>query len=157
MRGLTIAILVLLAGPAAGAPPTPPTLQAEIARAGAAATVAQLTAGSGVAWHSVIAHISTGASAWLALVPALQPGTDAASGEDLTGALATALQTNPTGVLALAGPTFPLAQICADPQIEPTDAQLASWTKKTEIALSKVVDPSLAQAVAACRKALTSS
>ncbi len=90
------------------------------------------------------------------LVPALQPGTDAATGEDLTAALANALQTNPTGVLALAGPTIPLAQICADPQIEPTDAQLDSWTKKTQTALMKVRDPALAQAVAECQKALTS-
>jgi hypothetical protein len=131
-------------------------VSADIAKLGAAATVKQLDAGSGAQWNSVVTHIAGGSADWLAVASALGSGVDAGTGEDLTGALSAALLKNPAGVLKLAGPQFPISQICTDPQIEPTDAQVAGWKAKAAAALAKIHDPALTANVGACRASIAS-
>lgn len=135
---------------------SPPAIHARIVRDGAAAVVNQLNAGSGDSWNRVIAGISSGQPAWLAVAQELEPGADAGSGEDLETALSTALPRNPAGVLALTGKTFPIADICSVPLIEPTDAQVTAWQHTVLAALAKVNDAALEPRLQACRAAISS-
>jgi len=136
---------------------SPPAIHARIVRDGAVAVVNQLNAGSGDSWSMVIAGISSGQPAWLAVAQELEPGADAGSGEDLETALSTALPKNPAGVLALTGKTFPIADICSVPLIEPTDAQVAAWQHTVLAALEKVNDAKLAPSLQACRAAISAN
>jgi hypothetical protein len=148
---------LFIAGPAFAGELSAADVNADITKLGAAATVKQLDAGSSAQWNAVIAHISGGSTAWLSVAGALGPGVDAGTGEDLTGALSAALLKNPAGVLKLAGPQFPISQICTDPQIEPTDAQVAAWKQKADAALAKITDHALTANVGACRAAIASN
>ncbi|EKN00805.1 MULTISPECIES: hypothetical protein [unclassified Acidocella] len=139
------------AWPALAAPLTPPELLKDIHQQGPRNVVAQLSAGNGAQWTDVLNRISMGNDEWLAVAAALRPGTDAGTGEDLTGALAYALLKNPQGVLPLTGGSIPLEAVCNVPLIEPTDAQVAKWKAEALTALSRVKATSLAREVAACR------
>ncbi len=136
---------------------SPPAIHARIARDGAVAVVNQLNAGSGASWSTVIADISSGQPAWLSVAQELEPGADAGSGEDLETALSTALPKNPAGVLELAGKTFPIADICSVPLIEPTDSQVAAWRHRVLSALAKVNDAALISQLQACRAAISAN
>ncbi|MGE4482113.1 hypothetical protein [Acidocella sp.] len=126
-------------------------LLSDIHQQGARSVVVQLSAGTGDQWTDVLNQISTGNNEWLEVAAALRPGTDAGTGEDLTGALAYALLKNPQGVLPLTGGDIPLDAVCGVPLIEPTDAQVAKWKAEALAALSRVKTASLASKVAACR------
>jgi hypothetical protein len=136
---------------------SPPAIEARIVRDGAVAVVNQLNAGSGDSWNMVIAAISSGQAAWLAVAQGLAPGADAGSGEDLETALSTALPKNPAGVLDLTGKTFPIADICSVPLIEPTDQQVAAWRHTVLAALAKVNDAAMAPRLQACRAAISAN
>src|SRR6266851_2180840 len=81
---------------------SPALLRAEIGRSGARAVVGKLWDGG--QWEAVMAHIDGGEGSWVALAPALEPGTDAGASEELGIALAYALPRNPMAVLAVLDP-----------------------------------------------------
>lgn len=136
---------------ALAASPTASALLNDIHQQGARVVVAHLSAGNGDQWTELLKQISTGQSEWLKVASMLRSGTDAATGEDLTDALAHALRTNPEGVLSLTGNNVPLFSVCNVPLIEPTDAQVAQWKAEALKALSRVTDAGLASKAAACR------
>jgi hypothetical protein len=148
-----IAAAAIIGTPLVGqaAEPGAAAIEAQISRDGARVVVHRLTAGSGASWNNVTAHIGSGQKAWLDVARDLRPGVDAGPGEDLTGAVATALRHNPTGVLKMIGPDFALENICDVPLIEPSDAQTAQWKHAVLVALDHVKDTSLTDKVRQCR------
>jgi hypothetical protein len=155
-QGYVFAILALVlpAFTAHAADVTPAAIVADIGQYGAPQVVKQLNAGSGARWKAVIAGIALGQNAWLDVARAIQPGVDAGTAEDLTSAVASALKVNPAGVLRLIGTEFPLTKVCDVPLIEPTNAEVAIWKRRTLAALDRVRDPSLTTKVHDCRAAL---
>src|SRR5438477_12601046 len=88
---------------------TPKVVERMIDRYGAKATVDKLTNAAPNDTRSLLGDydrvldgVSSGDSRWLALVPRLDPGTDAGSAEFLRIAVAEAIPKNPAGVLRFA-------------------------------------------------------
>lgn len=134
---------------------SPQLVQDFIAKHGAAGVVRNLAdypPGNGDFgfWAKVTDKIKAGDAAWVALAPALQPGADGALGEGLTLALQAALATNPSAVLALPNPPYPVETLCTVGLIEPTPEQLKAAKDAAITAVSKLADPALAKAKAAC-------
>lgn len=116
----------------------PQSVAAGIQRAGARKTIAELVARD--LWETVLRHVAAGNREWLALVPAMKPGTDAGTAEGLQQAVSLALQNNAQGVLDLAGRnTYPLPVLCAVPMIEPTAVQVAAFKRRAMAALERVM------------------
>jgi hypothetical protein len=144
LRCISVALVSALAPAQASAAGVSPTIvMADIERDGAKKVVARLNGGSGAGWETVRAGIASGKRAWLDVARAIRPGVDAGTGEDLTGALATALRVNPSAVLRLVGSDFQLTQICGVPLIEPTHAQVAAWKRSALAALNSLLTKSL--------------
>ena len=151
---LLLACAAALGGVAA-APATPAALRARLAATGAERTVAALAAGRGAGWTAVLRHVGGGEPGWLALVPELKPGTDAATSEALDAALSDALAVAPARVLPLAPSVLPLERLCRVPLIEPTGAQVARYRAARLAALARVRDPGQRPAAQACRRLLS--
>lgn len=156
-RAVALCLLAAAAPNPAPAPvgPSPAALAAELASKGARDTVRRLW--DSRQYEDVLARIGNGADAWVALAPKLAPGTDAASAEGLTIALATALPRNPASVLratdASDGPTG-TKRVCSAPFIEPTAAEIASYTAVAQAALTTVTESDLVSSREACAAAL---
>jgi hypothetical protein len=129
-------------------------VDARLSGEGARSFVRQTTRADPKRWEAILAQINTGQADWIGVAAKLLPGVDAASGEDLTGALAGALRRNPQAVLPLTGPALPLKDVCNVPLIEPTDAQVAQWKRQVIAALDRVHEPTLTDKVKACRAAI---
>jgi len=156
---LTLAVAVL-AAPAASAArdlPNAGEIRAEIDRSGAQAVVQRLIDDS--EWDIVQNAIMRGDGAWVALAPALAPGTDGGVSEGLGIGLAYALPRNPEAVLRVLDLTDSTSlgprHICSAPFIEPSPAFLAQYRSVTRKALASVRDGDLAPAKSACLRALT--
>ena len=95
----------------------------------------------------VLDRIGKGSTRWVALAPALAPGTDAASAEGLGVELARALPSNPVAVLEAVNPgdnvVIGIRKVCGIPFIEPTEAFIAAYRRRAIAAVSKVRIPSL--------------
>ncbi|CAN5490833.1 hypothetical protein BH09PSE4_BH09PSE4_15490 [soil metagenome] len=156
------AVAALAAAPVqakAPRPLTPATVRAMIAAQGARATVRALGGDSGSRrWQAVDAGISSGAQAWLDIVPLLKPGTDAGTSEGLATDLSTALAHNPRGVLRLLSTGLYRADaICLDTTIEPTPAFDRTYYRTTIRAVRGVTDHALRGVQAACLATLRSA
>ena len=153
-RAACFALCALLgtAVPAAAASGTADMVARRIAQDGAKQAVAALQKNK--TWPRVIAGISSGNAAWVALTPRLAEGTDAGTSEELDYALSLALLRNAPAVLALPAGTFPAERICVVPYIEPTDAQVKSFVARADRALGAVKGGKLAAPRDACLKSL---
>jgi hypothetical protein len=132
-------------------------IRAEIDRSGPQAVVQRLIDEG--EWAVVQDAITRGDGAWVALVPALAPGTDGGVSEGLGIGLAYALPRNPAAVLRVLdlseSTSLGPSHICSAPFIEPSPAFLAQYRSVTLKALASVQDDSLAPAKSACLRALT--
>jgi hypothetical protein len=147
---LFLPFAVASAALAAATPLNPRAIAADIAAHGADAVVTRLfTHGD---YDRVLDHIDKGEAEWVALAPKLAPGTDAGTAESLVIALAFALPKNPRAVLPLitGKDAFPVEDVCGAPFIEGTIGDIPAYVKKAKAAVSRVSDPKLAKAKAAC-------
>lgn len=101
-------------------------------------------------YDTVLDGVASGDRRWLALVPRLDPGTDAGTAEFLRIAVAQAIPKNPTGVLRFTSrlPWFRYA--CGYPMIEPTNTEMRAYFKAAIPALKAVGDPKLRHAKRVC-------
>jgi hypothetical protein len=98
----------------------------------------------------VLDGISSGDARWLALVPRVEPGTDAGTAESLRIAVAEALPRNASGVLRLISRAPSWRNACNYPMIEPTDEEARRYFKAAIPAVERVPDPALQVAKKAC-------
>lgn len=94
-------------------------------------------------YDKVLEGVASGDARWLALVPRLDPGTDAGSAESLRIAVAEALPRNPAGVLRFTSRLSWFRDACAYPMIEPTDQEERAYFRVAIPALKAVHDPAL--------------
>lgn len=101
-------------------------------------------------YGKVLDGIASGADRWLALVPKLEPGTDAGTAEALRIAVAEALPKNPSGVLNLVTrkPSWRIA--CSYPMIEPTSKGTRAYFRLVLPAVTAVRSPALRRARNIC-------
>jgi hypothetical protein len=150
-------LLIALATPslASAAGMTPQDVKVEVESLGAQKTVADLNAHGGRRWDAFLRGVQSGRGDWLALVPAIKSGTDAGTAEGLQIAVSMALSRNAAGVLALTPATYALSALCIVPLIEPTDAQVTTYKRRTLSGLDKASSGSAANKVQECRRLLT--
>lgn len=131
---------------------SPAQIQAAVAQFGADAVVATLWGrGSDEGWLRVVDQVATGEEAWLALVPALRPGTDGGASETLHIAVSHALARNPRGVLRLIASGHEQgSMVCSMNDWEPTEADVAQFYAATIPAVEAIGDPELQTAKSAC-------
>ncbi len=114
-----------------------------IAADGAGHTVAVLSGPADpTGIDKVFEGVATGETAWLALVPAIEPELSPPLRESLQTALANALGPNPPGVLALVPDHADPGRICAEASVE------------ARAAVEAVTDPGLQAARAECLEAV---
>ena len=101
-------------------------------------------------FDKVLDGIASGDSGWLALVPRLEPGTDAATAESLRIVVAKALPKNPAGVLRLILREPSWRDACGYPMIEPTHQEMRAYFKVAIPAVRSVRDPALRAAKRVC-------
>jgi hypothetical protein len=155
-RRLTFIVSLALGVAAFGAQAadTASALQDFIAREGATRVVRRLDSGDGRRWGAVLRHVQGGQAPWLAAAIRLKPGTDGATAEGLSAAVATALLSNPGNVLRLMSPAYGVQRICIVPMIEPAPEAVATYRAKAAIALATVSSPKLTALVQQCRTLL---
>lgn len=153
---ITLLSAALLASQAAPAI-TPGTVERLIERYGARRAVDKLanagpnhTRSDFGDYDNVLDGIASGAARWLALVPKLEPGTDAGTTEALRIAVAKALPKNPSGVLGLVTrkPSWRIA--CSYPMIEPTSKETRAYFRVVLPAVRAVRSPALRRARNVC-------
>lgn len=158
---VTAVCLVSLAPIAARAVPrpTPASITASISQHGAQQTIGNLA--SSDEWDYVSDQMDKGGSAWIALAPRLASGSDAGSAEDLGLSLAFALPRNPKAVLAALDPAnghiLGADRVCGLPFIEDTVKDRPGYKRRATAAVSGISQPGLADAKAACLKALAAA
>ena len=141
--------LILLASPVPLRLVSPEELMAKIRGQGAAAVVNALYEDDR-RWKEVRAGVASGSRTWLEVARRLKPDAPTSGpGQDLTEAVATALERAPAQVLAvLDGKAFDADDVCSLNTIEDTlgtDFQAALRTvERRERAVSSVHDPALA-------------
>jgi hypothetical protein len=153
---LTLGLLSLVVQPALAADKmkTPDAVKSAIESMGARNFVNSLSSDE---VDQLLDKIGTGDSAWLAIVPNLKPGVDAAASEGLTVMLGAALPLNPNGVLALLDRSFKDANIlttrdvCGVPFIE---AIPRGYRPTAIAAVEDVNDPKLQRVKTRCLKQL---
>lgn len=101
-------------------------------------------------YDKVLEGVSSGEVRWLALVPRLDPGTDAGTAEFLHIAVAEALPKNPAGVLRFTSRAWWFRDACGYPMIEPTKREMRAYFKAAVPALKAVHDPALERAKRIC-------
>jgi hypothetical protein len=101
-------------------------------------------------YDAVLDGVASGDGRWLALVPKLDPGTDAGTAEFLRIAVAEALAKNPTGVLRFTSRMSWFRDACGYPMIEPTEKEMRAYFKGAVPALKGVHDPALEGARKVC-------
>lgn len=147
-----MAAVVLLGGcTSLMATPTPERISDEIRTQGAGRVVHRLWENGD--YRQVLDGISAGDSKWIALAPALAAGTDAASSEGLSLALARALPKNPAAVLSVLQPdrgAVSAPRVCGLPFIEGDIIDVADYRRSAIAAVAKVEGDSLKDAKAAC-------
>ncbi|MFM0302928.1 hypothetical protein PQQ99_22700 [Paraburkholderia sediminicola] len=152
-RASCFALVLVLACSAANAsaPLNPSALAKQIDNEGAKATVNKMSESE---WDSVLTHIDSGKTAWVALVPKLAEGTDGGNSEDLGIGLAYALPKNAKAVLLAIdpnnGPVLGVSRVCSAPFIEDTVPDIPAYIKHAKTALTKVRDPALQEVKKAC-------
>ena len=160
MRPLLIPLLVV-AGlglrPPAAAPEPPPAPARAVTPVAAEALLRQVAA-SGAAkvrdelyadesrWQSVVSGVASGSPAWLTVAERLKPATGAVA-EELTRAVAQALEHAPHNVLAILDQSFDADDVCSLNTLEDSlgeDYQAALRTvERRERAVAAVNDPRL--------------
>jgi hypothetical protein len=131
---------------------TPATVDRMLAQLGPKRTVDEL-AGSGADfgdYEKILDGIASGDARWIALVPRLQPGTDAGTSEALRIAVAEALPKNPAGVLRLIEHNPAWREVCTYPMIEPTRKEARTYFKAAVPAVRAVISPALQRAKRMC-------
>jgi len=138
-------LVLLLSAAIAAVPPasviTPAAVARMIHQLGPRGTVDKLAGDKGAdlgEYEEVLDGIASGDARWLALVPKLQPGTDAGTSEALRIAVAEALPKTPTGVLRLIARIPAWAEACSYPMIEPTHEQARAYFKAAIPAVTRV-------------------
>ncbi len=101
-------------------------------------------------YDKVLDGVSSGDSRWLALVPRLDPGTDAGTAEFLRIAVAEALPRNPVGVLRFTSGLAWFPDACGYPMIEPSKREMRAYFKAAIPALKAVHESTLARAKRIC-------
>ena len=101
-------------------------------------------------FDKVLYAIATGDPRWLALVPRLEPGTDAGTAESLRIVVAKALPKNPAGVLRLIARKPSWRSACSYPMIEPTRQETRAYFREALPAVKSVRDPALRAAKRIC-------
>lgn len=127
---------------------TPTTVGRMIDRFGPRETVNKLAhAGSKGSdfgeYDKVLDGVASGDARWLALVPKLEPGTDAGSAEALRIAVAEALPKNPADVLRLISREPSWLDACGYPMIEPTRREQRNYFRAAIPAVRAVRAPKL--------------
>lgn len=107
-------------------------------------------------FDKVLDGIASGDSRWLALVPRLEPGTDAGTAESLRIVVAMALPRNPAGVLRLIVREPSWRDACSYPMIEPTKKEMRAYFKVAIPAVEAVRSPKLLRARRLCLAELMS-
>lgn len=131
---------------------TPAGVGRMLDRLGSRRTVNEL-AGAGAdfgEYETVLDGIASGDAQWLALVPRLQPGTDAGTSESLRIAVAEALARNPTAVLRLIKHNRAWREVCAYPMIEPTRKEARNYFRAAIPAVKGVRSPALQRVKHVC-------
>jgi hypothetical protein len=144
------ALVLLLSAPALSANSstvTPRSVELMLGKHGARGTVQRLTRNAGERdlgdYERVLDGVARGDPRWLALVPEIDPGTDADSAESLGIAVAEALPKNATGVLRLIRANRSWLSACSYPMIEPTPKEARSYFRRAIPAVKSVSDPAL--------------
>lgn len=141
-------------------PVTIEELRAAYYRYSVVAIVRALTENNWEGYDYIFEKVASGDRDWInAFITYVAPGTDAASAEGVTIALAYALPNNPNAVLYLddytTGPS--LARICTLPFIEPEYEFIRDYGKRTLAALRRVDDPDLLETRDICIRRLQES
>lgn len=139
--------------PVLSSPLTPDMVGASIDAVGAKQTVTQLFVQSPAPdqlWEEFLTGVGSGESDWLALVPAISPGTDAWATESLRIVLAIALTKNPEGTLRLASERHPVEALCGNWLIEPSEAEFRALSEAQRVAVEALAAPDLADEKAQC-------
>lgn len=106
-------------------------------------------------YDKVLDGIASGDARWLALVPKLEPGTDAGTAEALRISVAQALPNNSAGVLGLISRQPSWRDACSYPMIEPTHEEMLAYFKAAIPAVRSVRSPALQGVKNACLTELT--
>jgi hypothetical protein len=142
-------LVALLAAPVGLPMVSPEGLMADIRGRGAAAVVTELYEDD-ARWRQVRAGVASGSRPWLEVARRLKPDAPTSGpGQDLTEAVATALERAPAQVLAvLDGKSFDADDVCSLNTIEdslgPDYAAALRTVERRERAVSSVHDPALA-------------
>jgi len=151
--------LLLTAPELASAAPSAAQVEISLAKVGPKATIAGLVATG--EWDAAVDEISRGDAVWIALAPALAPGADAGTAEDLGISLAFALPRNAAAVLAAVGDpdpaVFNVEEVCGLPFIEDTVKDRAGYRRTAIAAVSGVANPRLGAVKNLCLAILEST
>ena len=133
---------------------TPSAVERMIDKYGARLTVKKLTNSPPKRefgdYDIVLWGVSRGDRRWLALVPRLKAGTDAATGMALVVAVSEALPRNPKAVLRLIKANPSWRNVCTYPMIEPTKAEERMYFRKAIPAVRSVRDPDVRSVKRTC-------
>ncbi|GLR07642.1 hypothetical protein COO59_09505 [Mixta theicola] len=143
MKKLVLLLVLLPASLNAIAHLTPGYLTKEIKSQGARAVISELYANEEEGWQYVTTQISKGENSWLDVASQLAPGTDAASAETLSSAVALAIPHNPAGVINILTEKYqPLSrrQVCSLPFYQLTEAQFNQYVLDAIRTLYKIPD-----------------
>ena len=141
MKKILLIIIGLLASLSAIAHPTASNLSKEIKRQGARAVIAALYANEEKEWQYVTTQIAKGEKGWLDIASQLAVGTDAASAETLSSAVALAIPHNSAGVINILTEKYrPLSrsQVCSLPFYQLTEEQFNQYVMDAIRTLYKI-------------------
>ena len=102
----------------------------------------------------IIRGVESGDARWLALLPRLRTGGNAAFNESLPIAVSEALKRRPSNVLRMSSVGYPVGQICGDIEIEPSAAEIRAYYARTVPVVRAVSAPGLREARDACLDSL---
>lgn len=135
----------------AGQPVTPAEVKSLIEAKGAGPAVTELYGEeAGSRWSTITRGIAKGEQQWIALVPALQPGTQNATDEELSFAITDSLTANAPATLRLLTTLESGEAYCADAGYETPPEELTAFYAAAIAQVEAVDDPALAQIKTAC-------
>jgi hypothetical protein len=112
-----LALLLCKAVAASGPAPTPASIELEIDRNGASATLNRLYR-SDPEWSALMGGIASGTVEWLQIAKALHGDSDGGAAEQLVIAAGEALEHHPANVLTVLGGDIDVADICSGPDVD---------------------------------------
>jgi len=148
-----LSVLIYDTASATDSPPTPTSVELEILRKGASATLNRLYSHDSE-WDAVRSGIASGTVEWLQAVKKLYSVSDGGTAEQLAAAAGEALEHHPENVLSILNTEIGLNAVCSgpdvdDPRFDSFSRSLAAILRRQQM-LRAIHEPNLIQLRNSC-------